>query len=145
MWAKGTGLDIFLLPPHTTHMACPLDTHVFKGVASRWDACRTKNPRFLGQPLYRQAVRWCPLGVLRRWATLQGLCGLNAGEDGGQNGLAQGPQAAPGGSPGGGSPHPGGSKDNSPPHTHRLRLQESSDERELTQTEPTLLYRGEHP
>ena len=28
----------------------PLDTHVFKGVKSRWDACRRKNPGFPWQP-----------------------------------------------------------------------------------------------
>ena len=44
------GLNIFVLPPHTTQVACPLDTHVFKAVKSKWDACRTKNPGFLRQP-----------------------------------------------------------------------------------------------
>ena len=48
------------LPPFSFHLFLfgsfffstfvPLDTYVFKGVKSRWDACRRKNPGFLWQP-----------------------------------------------------------------------------------------------
>ena len=51
-WGTSCGVEVFLLPPHTTHLLCPLDTHFFRPLKQKWEALRQTQRDYLTHPKF---------------------------------------------------------------------------------------------